>query len=186
MSVNEVALVAGLKSGDEKAHVQFWRNYWDVAYPVCARILGSGAETTDIVVDLLTDFMTHFVHRLEEPRALRTYVRLMAARRAQEASKRRKRRDQLLFEPMDEAGRTPEELAHWQALSPFLDDCLDKLTPKARQALRLKYGQQMNNVEIGHILGGSKQYISRLVLKCLDVLRDCIELTAGRQAQKAR
>ena len=184
--MDEVALVAGLKAGDEKARVRFWRTYWDVAYPVCARILGSGAETTDIAVDLLTDFMTHFVNRLEEPRALRTYVRLMAVRRAQEASKRRRRNEALLVDPKDETIATPEELAHWQALAPHLNDCLEKLTPKSRQALRLKYGQQLNHVEIGKMLGGSKQYISRLVLSSLDVLRECIESSAGRQAQKER
>ena len=82
--------------------------------------------------------------------------------------------------------RTPEEMAHWQALAPFLDGCLEKLTPKARQALRLKYGQQMNNVKIGQMLGGSKQYISRLVIDCLHALRRCIESAAKREKEKER
>jgi RNA polymerase sigma factor (sigma-70 family) len=184
--LDEVALVRGLKSGDDRARVEFWRVFWDVAYPICARMLGGGAEATDTAVDLLTDFMTHFVHQLQEPRALRTYVRLMAVRRSQEVVRRRKKSVRLGFDPMDEAGATPEEMAHWHALKPYLDGCLEKLTPKARQALRLKYGQKLSNAEIGRMLGGSKQYVSRLVIECLGVLRQCIESAAKREKEEKR
>ncbi len=182
--MDDTALVAGLKAGDGEARVEFWRTYWDTAYPICARMLGSTAEATDTAVDLLIDFMEEFVHRLDEPRALRAYIRLTAVRRAQEVIRRRQKTVHLEFEPADEGAASAEEIAHWQALSPFLDGCLDKLTPRAQHALSLKYGQHLNNAKIGRMMGTSKQYISRLVLDCLRTLRRCIESSADREKQK--
>ena len=185
-ALDEIAMVAGLKSGENEARVAFWQNYWDVAYPICSRMLGGGADATDTAVDLLADFMEHFVHRLEDPKALRSYVRLMAIRRSQETIRRQQKSVRLGFDPEDEARVSAEERAHWQALAPFLEGCLGKLTPRARQALRLKYGHHLNNVTIGRQLGTSKQYISRLVIDCLQALRKCIETTVKRERRAAR
>jgi DNA-directed RNA polymerase specialized sigma24 family protein len=56
-----------------------------------------------------------------------------------------------------------------------LDRCLTHLTDKARQVLRLKYTEQWTNEHIGQIVGGSKQYIGRLIRQSLELLRSCIE-----------
>ena len=185
MSVlDEVKLVEGLKDGDEGAQLVFWRTYWDVVYPICGRMLKNRIDATDVSVDLIADFIEQHVHQLKEPRALTVYVRLMAIRRAQEVIKSRQKKVSLGFDPEDESGASPEEMAYWQALTPYLDTCLASLTPKARHALRLKYWKHLNNVKIGQILGGSKQYISKLVINCHQTLKQCIEQSIRREQRK--
>ena len=184
--LDEIAMVAGLKAGSEEARIEFWHKYWDVVYPICSRMLNGASDATDTSVDLLVDFISHYVHKLEEPKALYAYVRLMAIRRSQALVKRHKDTIRLGFDPIDELAVTAEETVHWQALNTYLDDCLNKLTPKARQVLRLKYGQHLNNVKIGQALGTSKQYVSRLVITCLQTLKKCIESTAKQKKLETR
>jgi RNA polymerase sigma factor (sigma-70 family) len=76
----------------------------------------------------------------------------------------------------------------WSAsMLPRLEECLEKLTPKARQVLALRYGAEHTNEQIGSLLGGSKQYIGRLIAQCLEKLRRCLEQqTSKRRAQTTR
>lgn len=177
--MDDVELAEGLKAGSTEAQLELWRKYWDAVYPICARILKNPADGTDVAVDLLTDFMNHHVKQLNKPEALSAYLRLMAIRRAMSYRERYAKMAPLNYDPKDHNGTDPEEIAHWRALAPRLRACLNELTPKARQALRLRYGQQQNNVEIGRRLVGSKQYIGRLIKQSLASLKRCIEFAGA-------
>jgi RNA polymerase sigma factor (sigma-70 family) len=173
-----MVLVQGLKARDPNAQAVFWKRYWDVAYPISAHILGVCPDAVDAAVDLLVDFMERRVHRLSAHQALFAYVRLAAVRRA--IRYRNKRNSSTLY---DESSRedldlnTPEDNAALSVLMPRLDECLKNIAPKAQETLRLKFVADLTNEHIGRLVGGSKQYIGRLIQKSLDVLKLCIEKT---------
>lgn len=169
------ALVEGLKKGDNESRLVFWQRYYEEVYPICARILKSPANATDVAVDLLSDFMNHYVHQLSDPGALHAYLRMMAIRRATTYRNRSAKSVSMAVELEDTNGANPEEIAHWLTLVPRLEGCLGALSPKARQALRLSFGHHQTHVEIGHEIGGSKQYIGRLIKQSLKALKRCME-----------
>jgi RNA polymerase sigma-70 factor (ECF subfamily) len=173
-------LVARLKREDPAAQRRFWRICWPQVYADCARILGDGLPAHEVAVEVLSDFLLRYVHGLSHPGAAGTYLRLMAVRRAareKEARSASKSVDMDVFHA--EAGVDAEESAWAKALLPRLEECLGELTPKARQVLKLRYHADLTNERIGALLGGSKQYIGRLITRSLGVLRKCLERSRG-------
>ena len=168
-------LVDGLRAGESHAQQVFWHAFWERTYRICLRILGKDPDATDIALDLMTDFVERHVKNLSDPRAVWSYLRLMAIRQSLETKKKWDRAAPLDFEIEDTKSSTPETGAMVSYLSPRLDGCLKRLTPKAQSALRLKYTRELTHDEIGRRIGGSKQYIGRLVRKSLDALRNCLE-----------
>lgn len=122
----------------------------------------------------MTDFIFKYVHRLSREEAIDSYLRLMAVRRAMRLRDLRAR-----IAPPDLTASIEhapaDETAGWAQLVPRLPLCLDKLTPKARQAIRLRFQGELTNETIGDLIGGSKQYIGRLLKQSLSTLRDCLE-----------
>ena len=142
---------------------------------MCLRISRSSVLATDTAVDLLTDFMFDHVENVRDPGGIRAYLRLMAVRRSL-----RKKERSLLQVPIDDrisghsAANGVEAAAEFLHLLPRLEECLGMLTPKAQSAIRLKYTRQIPDREIGNLIGGSKQYIGRLLGRSLELLRECI------------
>ena len=110
---------------------------------------------------------------------MRTYLRLAATRRALRRRQGAGKHDELEADQMpDDDARAPDRVAGVKLLLPRLEGCLEGLTPKAQQVLKLRFGSEMTNERIGELVGGSKQYIGRLIKESADKLRDCLE--AGR------
>ncbi len=182
----DAGLVEGLKSGDTRVQEEFWKRYWSEVYAICAHILGSGPDATDVAVDLLLDFMTDYVQRLSHPRALRSYLRLMSVRRSLRFRGVRDKNVSTDFENLVDADEpSPEDAVGSAMMMPRLNGCLEELTPKAQQVIRLRFGRQMTNEKIGGLVGGSKQYIGRLLRSSLELLRKCLE-SGGLQPSAAR
>lgn len=170
-------LLERLRERDPAAQAELWRDEWGRVYAVCARVLGPGADANDAAVDTLTDFMYRYADQLSQPNAIRAYLRLMAAHRA---AKMRARRDRFSSdeEEQDVAGdiggdgETRADLA-WHR--PRLNMCLERLSPKASQVIRLRYSEELTNERIGQLVGGSKQYIGRLLTQSLAALEKCMQ-----------
>ena len=174
-NVDDMSLVAGLKNREAAAQEVFWQRYWDKLYPISAHILGSGPDAVDVLVDLLVEFMDERAETLTTPEALYAYLRMTTVRRAIRYRDRRGKQTMLSEQLTEESERTPEELASLSILMPRLDECLESLSPKAQQTLRLKFGTEITNERIGALVGGTKQYIGRLIGRSLETLRGCID-----------
>lgn len=57
----------------------------------------------------------------------------------------------------------------------FLDVCLTKLAPKARQMIRLRYYDSLDSAEIARVLGTTEISIRVGLLRIREQLRKCIE-----------
>jgi RNA polymerase sigma factor (sigma-70 family) len=168
-------LVDGLRREETNAQKIFWDIYRPKVFGICQRILGNASDAMDLTVDLLTEFMDRRVHDIKKPGATGGYLRLMAVRQALEIKKKRQNTSSLNVDVMDIDSESPEKQAELTALSQRLEHCLEQLTEKARQTLRLKYSEEWPNERIGQIVGGSRQYIGRLINQSLKCLRGCIE-----------
>ena len=176
MLKSEETLLAELKSGSASAQHKFFENYWDEVQKICAKVLNNNADSVDIAMDVLTDFIYKYAHNLSNAKAMRSYIRLMAVRRSLNHKQKQAKLHELNTETQkDEKASDPEESAGLAILSRHLNDCVDKLSSKSRQAIRLKYRKDITNEEIGSILGFSKQYTGRLLSSSLKLLKDCLQ-----------
>ncbi len=175
------AELALLKARDAHAQARFFAAHRARVESLCARVLGHGADAVEIATDVLGDFLFQYVDGVESPRAVSTYLKLMATRRSLRWVRTRGRSDE-----MQEDDSAPSELggdrepgvdqAIWaRQMMPRLDGCLDKLTPKAREVLKMRFGTELTNESIGEIVGGSKQYIGRLIKESTEKLRTCLD-----------
>ena len=170
-----------LQAGDDAARQEFWNNGFNAVLGVCSRVMGKGPAAVDITTDLLNDFVFHYVNQLSHPGGAWAYLKLMAVRRSvrerQRVLKGEEYEDQRICSPTNTA--INEDMA---LLRPELNDCLDTLTPKAQSVIRLKYRQGLPNEQIGRAVGGSKQYIGRLLKQSLVLLRECLQRKAVTHA----
>ncbi len=183
--MDEAAILEGLCKRDSNVQKLFWDKYWPRVYAICARILGRGTDATDLAVDLLTEFIDIRVQKVENPAAMCGYIRLMAVRRALDFRKKRNRFSSMDYETGDKSSLSPEEEAMLNSMMPRLKHCMNKLTEKAQKAVLLKYTEQWSNERIGDILGGSRQYIGRLLKQSEELLRKCVEKGAGESKEKS-
>jgi RNA polymerase sigma factor (sigma-70 family) len=148
--------------------------------------MGDGLSASEIAVEVLSDFLLRRVHSLEHPDALGRYVALVAARRAKRRSRFEHRS---VVHDMDLYGndsRTVEDAVHYRRLLPSLEACLAKLRPKAVQVIKLRYHAGLSNEAIGNLVGGSKQYIGKLLQRCLRSLRKCLTTQLARRSDSHR
>jgi RNA polymerase sigma factor (sigma-70 family) len=161
-----------LGADDEEAQGLFWKEHWGEVYGICYRILQKKLLANETAVDILTDFMLECAHRLKYPGAVKSYLRLMAIRRSVRIKERLGQTEPLSMVPPVPSGL--EDRAHYQSLMPRLDECLSRLSPKAQKAIRLRFCDELTQERIGGLLGGSKQYIGKLITKSLKFLRECM------------
>jgi len=174
--VQEGPSLAALKRGDPAAQERFWKEHWDRVYATCARVLGYGVDASDVATDVVHDFLFNYVQNIEHERAIRSYLRLMATRRSLRKRRGADRHKELVPETVaDEDARSAEQLANTQILLPKLADCLEELTPKAQQVLKLRFAGELTTERIGQLVGGSKQYIGKLIRQSTEKLRVCLE-----------
>ena len=178
-------LVAGLKAGHQEAQAALWQDHFDEVYAICARIIGTGTTATDTAVDVLADFSATYVHGLQHAGALSAYLRQMAIRRSVHQRALQDGRETPLAEVDNQPSpneQALDETVAYAALVPRLDGCLAELSTKSQRVLRMRFHLEMPNEQIGALVGGSKQYIGRLIRSSLGALRRCLERQGSRSA----
>jgi RNA polymerase sigma factor (sigma-70 family) len=154
---------------------RFWERERPQVYAICARVLGDGADAHDVADAVMVDFMFDCVKRLANAGTMGAYLRLMAARRAIRRREQKARNiESELHTQIDESRSDPDQSIHLAKAASALEECLRKLTPKAQEALRLRYSGDLTQSEIGALVGGSKQYIGRLLTQSIEKLRVCL------------
>src|SRR5687767_15984165 len=107
---------------------------------IAAHILGPGAAAEDLADEILVDFLFGAVHRISHERAIESYLRLMTVRRALRRSHQEKK---TVSAVQPEEAVEDQDAIELRTMLPRLALCLAKLTPKARNALRLRYQNEL-------------------------------------------
>lgn len=164
-----------LRARNPVAQARFFRAHRERLENICGRILGHGGDAQELAADVLGDFLYTYVDGVETPRAVSTYLKLMATRRALRWQKARDRAGEFDEETIADAEGSNDNAIWTQQVLPRLDGCLTHLTSKAREVLKLRFSTELTNEAIGEIVGGSKQYIGRLIKESTDKLRKCLD-----------
>ena len=174
-----------LKRRDPVAQADFWAIQRAGLIRTCAAIVKTDADAADIADGVLIDFLFGHVDNIRHAEAVRAYVQLMAARRAVRFRKRAHQITNGVDQLVDSENL---ELSGEQALVlKRVTECAERLTHKARTVLRLRYRGDLTNERIGALVGGSKQYIGRLLTRSLSTLRECLQAhQAQRQERQER
>jgi RNA polymerase sigma factor (sigma-70 family) len=179
-------LLEHLKGGQEEARQLFWKRSWDDVYAVALNILENSPDATELAVDVLSDFLFDYVHKITCANSVQSYLRVVTMRRSLRfLKKKRASSSRGLEELVDIDSKSPEESAYYAGLLPKLNQCMDQLTPKAQRVLRLRYQSEFTNESIGSLVGGSKQYIGRLITRSISLLRDCLKSRSATDTKEA-
>ncbi|MBN1961414.1 MAG: RNA polymerase sigma factor [Deltaproteobacteria bacterium] len=176
VAIENSELMAGIKQNDEEAHRRFWSIYFPIVHGICMKVLGEGFSANEISVEVLDDFLTKYIHTLESPKAILTYLQLMATRRSIKEKQRLDTAYDYHIENQVALNTvSPEDRATYHLIMPRLNICLNKLTPKVQRIVKMRYFEELSNSDIAVRLGISKQYIGRMLNSTMVVLRKCLE-----------
>jgi RNA polymerase sigma factor (sigma-70 family) len=175
-------LLQALRRREQAAQARTIREHRAVLEMLAKRMLSCPQEAQALVADVFTDFLYKYVDTIRNEPAIPMYLRMMTIRRCRRLSFRRASEEELDRHQETLAATNMDIVdaidAHVRLSS--LDECLGRLTEKARRLLRLHFGHEMSFNEIGAQVGTSKQAVGKTVLKSLAVLRRCLD---GRRAQ---
>jgi RNA polymerase sigma factor (sigma-70 family) len=125
-----------------------------------------------LVHDAFCDFFFRYVDGLESPRAIPAYLKMMVVRRSMRAEARAAQHEPL--EDRASAGDPEGDLDERRAMD-RLARCLDRLTVRAREVVKLHFGHDLSLADIGARDARSKQAVHKQLQKALTALRACVE-----------
>lgn len=166
-----------LRARDAGAQAQLREQLFPRVLGTCLQILRDEVAAREMAEDIWTDFLFGKVDGIEHPRAMAAYLKLMAVRRCRRLRERSARHTAAV--ELQHQGPDPERLvleAHDVVRQhALLAACLELLSPKAHQVVRLRYAEELTQEEIGVRIGASKQYAGRVLGRSLEQLRRCME-----------
>ena len=183
-------LVTGLKSGDEESFRLLLRRYQDPIYGYVCRLINDSLEAEDLTQDIFTRVFRK-IQGFRGDSSFKTWLYRIAAN---EASNRRRwfsrHRWREVIESMD--GTDPKSIA-WRladpTLGPFdrveslerraiLDDALQSLDPRYREAVVLRDISGLTYSEIAEALGLSLGTVKSRILRGREALRSALQRSA--------
>ncbi len=173
------ALLA-LDRGDHKAVLTIlMESYGAALYRYC-RQLTADEDLAQDVHQLTFVKAYEDLHRFARRSSLRTWLYGIARHRCLDALKqkrRRERRFELVDEPpeqCDAAGNAEDQLTA-RDLSRALAECLDRLAPRIRGAVLLRYREGFSYPDMARICRERSATLQMRVARALPVLRRCLE-----------
>lgn len=156
---NEIReLIPRCMAGDETAYAALYEMCASGVYRLAYSILLHQQDAEDVMQEALV-YAFKSLHQYDPARAgFRTWLYHITVSRCRNARRRKwlptVRLSHLLdlgIEPMDE--QEPEIDYEWQNARETLDHALSQLSPRLREALALRYGQDLTYREMSEILG---------------------------------
>lgn len=144
------------------------------------RLIGCEPALAD---DLTQDtFLTVLQEPFDDyaPAASAAYLRTIARRKFAQHCER----NRLKFGDLDAADTVWAEVApddSGEAQLEALDRCLEKLPPRTRKALELRFAGEASREEIAREIGLSEDGAKNLIQRAKDALRECIERRLGHE-----
>lgn len=141
-----------------------------------ARGLGlSSTDAEDLAQAAAATFL-ELIPRFEGRSSVRTFLFGIMRRKAAEmrrSARRLEQNDDSLAAP-GHSGNGEAELANAE-LGHVIDECIEQLPHKQRDAARLRFQQEHEADDIGRVLGVSANYVGVLIHRARAHLRDCID-----------
>lgn len=168
--------------GSEAAFAELVRRHLDFVYSVCRRKVGDPELAQDIT-------QTVFLLLAAKSGSLKPGTPLSgwlfqtahhACQNALRSEARRRHYERKAAEEMQHAARSEGEMdGKWQQVEPVLDDVLAQLSAADRNAVLLRYAEELSPEEIGVALGISAAAAQKRVSRALERLRRSLAQTGA-------
>jgi len=169
-----------LRARDHRAQQKLRKRLDPKILAVCRHMLQDQALAQETAEDIWMDFLYEHVDKVQKERALGAYLRMMTVRRCVRIRDWQNRHEEPGDQPPLVGGSEADMAAALdeRRQTARLEECLKRLSRRARRIVRMRYRNEMTQESIGKALRVSKQYIGRLIARSLEALRECMEEAA--------
>lgn len=185
--LEEEALLAGLKAGEERAFETLVREQTRRLLPMSRRFLGSHEEARDAVQETLLAALQSIQTFRGEAR-LSTWIRQIGVNQCLMMLRKRKRHPEVAIEPLlprfDEGGHMETRCRTWETASDLLEQSetqalvrklIDQLPENYRTVLLLRDIEELSTEEVASLLAMSRNAVKVRLHRARQALRTLLE-----------
>ena len=177
---SETAARDALSRGDRKqalALLMGW--YGKTLYSYCRHMLGDAALAEDVLQTTFVQAYSDF-GRYRGQSSLRNWLQGIARHRCLDMLKMVRRENKHLERPetpvdAEAEGPSVEEQLHVGAIGKHLAPCLDRLNAEVREAILLRFMEQMSYEEMAKLTGQRAATLQMRVSRAMSGLKQCLE-----------
>ncbi|MDP3784513.1 MAG: sigma-70 family RNA polymerase sigma factor [bacterium] len=155
-------LIADYLNGDEKSLELLVQNYLKPIYSFVYRYVGDGQDAEDVTQEIFIKIWRH-IKRFDQNKSFKTWIFSIAKNTAIDFLKKKKaipfsafgneEGEDAFTETLADPSPLPQELLEKAGMAQILTSAMDKLSPKYRMVLFLRYNDHFNFREIAESLG---------------------------------
>lgn len=173
-------LVADYLAGDEKSLEVLFGRYLKPIYSFTYRYVGGGQDAEDVTQDVFVKVWRH-IKRFDQNKSFKTWIFSIAKNTAIDFLKKKKtipfsefeneEGENIITETLADPSPLPQELLEKAGVAQMLNSAMDKLSPKYRMVLFLRYNDHFNFREIAESLGESLNTVKSRHRRALTMLK---------------
>ena len=172
--------VARARAGDAEAWGEIYREMGPAIFRFCRRALPTREDAEDATMEIFSKLWEGKLSQYDETRSFSAWLYRVAANHCWDILRRRKIRQDKETEDVDDVPLEhpdPNQLDRMieQKTSEEVRHALDKLGPRARMALVLRYYSDMSYDEIADALGVRRAFVGVVLLRARHELRQALE-----------
>ena len=174
--MQERSLIQAAKRGDGSAFAAIVESHQRAVYGYLRSHLLEPADAEDLCQEV---FLRCYAGRarFDDSSLIRPWLIGIARNLLHEHCRRTKRRKEVAWTELclELESLMPDSDDHHEALRQQLPTCLESLGPSAREAIDLRYGQNLRLSQIGEKLRRSEGAVKLLVFRARQALRHCLD-----------
>jgi len=177
---SEAAVLEALSRGDRKRALTLLMGlYGKSTFSYCRHMLGDAAVAEDVHQTTFVQAYTDF-GRFGGRSSLRNWLQGIARHRCLDMLKMRRREDKHVERPetapeVPGTERSAEEQLQVGSISKHLAECLGRLSAEVRDAVVLRYMEQLSYEEMAKLTGTRAATLQMRVARAMKGLRECVE-----------
>jgi RNA polymerase sigma-70 factor, ECF subfamily len=177
---SEAAVHEALSRGDRKRALTLVMGlYGKQIYNYCRHMLRNDADADEVHQTTFAQAFNDFAHYRRQS-SLRNWLQSIARHRCLDFLKMKRREDKHVEHPEtapDVASNEPsaEEQLHMGSMGKHLSSCLENLPDDVRDAIILRFMQQMSYEEMARVTGTRAATLQMRVARAMSGLRKCLE-----------
>lgn len=162
MNRSDSQLIADYLGGGEKSLEVLFGYYLKPIYSFTYRYVGGGQDAEDVTQDVFVKVWRH-IKRFDQSKSFKTWIFAIAKNTAIDFLKKRKaipfsefendEGENMITETLADPSPLPQELLEKAGMAQMLNSAMEKLSPKYRMVLFLRYNDHFNFREIAESLG---------------------------------
>jgi len=158
----DAELIANYLAGDEKSLEVLYDRYLKPIYSFAYRYVGGGQDAEDVTQEVFVKVWRN-LRKFDQQKSFKTWIFSIAKNTAIDFLKKKKaipfsefeneEGENMLTEKLADTSPLPQELLERTGMVQMLNSAMDKLSPKYRMVLFLRYNDHFNFREIAESLG---------------------------------